>query len=83
MASAESSAREAARARAASSARGELDREREAVEAAADLFHGRAGSDFAPDWPGALGEERGGLLLRERLEPVFLFARDAERRLGS
>ena len=45
--------------------RGELDGEREAVEAAADLLHRRVGSDLAPDRPGALDEERGGLLLRE------------------
>ncbi len=63
--------------------RGQLDREREAVEAAADLLHGRVGSDLAPDGVGALDEQRGGLLLRKRLEPVLVLARPHEAALGS
>ena len=60
--------------------RGELDREWEAVEAAADLLHGHVGSDIAPDGPGSLDEECGRLLLRKRLEPVLVLPRHTERR---
>jgi hypothetical protein len=59
---------------------GELDRERQVIEAAADLLNGRTRSDLATDFSGALGEEHRGLLSRKRLESVHLLARNAERR---
>ena len=73
-------ARAAARARAASSAPRPARSRAGGRRGGGRSLHGRVGGDLAPDRPGALGEERGRLLLRERLEPVLVLARDTKRR---
>ena len=62
------------------SRRGELDRQREAVEAAADLGDGRVGRELAPDPARSLDEERRRVAVGEWLESVLLLGRDAQRR---
>ena len=59
---------------------GELDREREAVEAAADRLDRRVGCELPPDGTRTLDEERRSVVGRQRLEPVLPLARDVQRR---
>ena len=58
----------------------ELDREREAVEAAADRLDRGVGCELAPDGTRPLDEERRRLARRERLEPILPLARHVQRR---
>ena len=62
--------------------RDELDRERQAVESAADLVDGRERVVLQQDAArrGKLDEERGRVLDRERLEREHVLGREAERR---
>ena len=57
----------------------QLDRERQAVEAAADLGDGAVGREVGPDGPGALVEEGDGVVVRQRRNRILLLQRQAER----
>ena len=59
----------------------QFDGERQAVEAAADRLDCGVGRDLASDRAGPLGEERGRIDCRKRLQPVLLLTRDPYNRL--
>jgi len=66
-------------ARAAALARGQLERERQVVEAAADPVHGVVGRDLAASRRGAAHEQLDRRLSRERLDGQLLLGREVKR----
>src|SRR5207237_2082432 len=62
------------------SSRCELDREWEPVEPPANRLDRGVGRELPPDRTGALDEEGGRVLCRQRLEPILPLARHVQRR---
>jgi hypothetical protein len=59
--------------------RGQLDRQRQPVEAAADVGHGTIGGEARPDGPCTLAEESHGIVLGQGRHRILLLDREAQR----